>query len=227
MPQKKYYHKLKTQMSLFKEKHPETLTSMNEIGVVLSNQGKYEAAEKMHRETLQLSEKVLGKEHPETLTSMNNLALVLSNQGKYEATEKMHRETLQLKEKVLGKEHPSALTSMNNLAFTLRKLGRQAEAKQIDDQIQTMNGEELSYQLQETIAAPDSLQDIAVNQLTSTASSESLSASSHQDPPSQAGKSKVHTDIIPSKRKLRSTTKNTLSTGNPKVPGLRRSKRMK
>jgi len=35
----------------------------------------------MHRQTLQLKEKVLGKEHPSTLDSMNNLALVLSSRG--------------------------------------------------------------------------------------------------------------------------------------------------
>jgi hypothetical protein len=40
-------------------------------------------AEAMHRQTLALSEKVLGKEHLSTLASMNNLAGVLDSQGKY------------------------------------------------------------------------------------------------------------------------------------------------
>ena len=47
---------------------------MNNLALVLSDQGKYEEAEEMHRQTLGLSETVLGKEHPDTLTSMNNLA---------------------------------------------------------------------------------------------------------------------------------------------------------
>ena len=76
--------------------HPQTLTSMNNLAEVLSSQGKYEAAEAMHRRTLELSEKVLGLEHPHTLTSMNNLAEVLRSQGKYEAAEAMHRRTLVL-----------------------------------------------------------------------------------------------------------------------------------
>ena len=54
------------------------------IADVLSRQGKYEEAERMHRQALALRERVLGKEHPDTLTSMNNLASVLSRQGKYE-----------------------------------------------------------------------------------------------------------------------------------------------
>jgi hypothetical protein len=44
----------------------------------------------MHRQALQLKEKVLGKEHPSTLNSMDNLALVLHSQGKYAEAEGMH-----------------------------------------------------------------------------------------------------------------------------------------
>jgi hypothetical protein len=38
--------------------------------LVLSHQGKYEEAEKMHRQALGLRETVLGKERPDTLTSI-------------------------------------------------------------------------------------------------------------------------------------------------------------
>ena len=61
------------------EKHPDTLTSMNNLALVLSRQRKYEETKRIHREALVLTETVLtetvlGKEHPSTLTSMNNLA---------------------------------------------------------------------------------------------------------------------------------------------------------
>jgi len=70
---------------------------MNNLALALSSQGKYAEAEKMHRETLALREKVSGKEHPDTLTSMNDLAQALSDQGNYVEAEKMHRETLALR----------------------------------------------------------------------------------------------------------------------------------
>lgn len=38
------------------------------------SKGTYEEAEQMHRQTLNLKEKVLGEEHPSTLASMNNSA---------------------------------------------------------------------------------------------------------------------------------------------------------
>jgi Flp pilus assembly protein TadD len=60
---------------------------------VLRQQGKYEEAEQMQRQTLDLKGKVLGEEHPSTLASMNNLAIVLRQQGKYEEAEQIHPQT--------------------------------------------------------------------------------------------------------------------------------------
>ena len=76
------------------KEHPNTLLSMGNLALVLSNQGKYQQAEEMNRRTLELRERVLGKEHPDALSSMNNLASVLSNQGKYKQAEEMHRSHL-------------------------------------------------------------------------------------------------------------------------------------
>lgn len=70
--------------------HPDTLTSVNNLGLVLDSQGKYEEAEAMHRWALEAREEVLGREHPDTLTSLNNLGNVLNRQGKYEEAEVMY-----------------------------------------------------------------------------------------------------------------------------------------
>ena len=111
------------------KKHPDTLTSMDSLALVLHKQGKYDMAEVMHWQTLELREKVLGKEHPDTLMSMNSLALELNSQGKYDEVEAMHRQTLGLREKVLGKEHPDTLMSMNNLGGVLNSQGKYDEAE--------------------------------------------------------------------------------------------------
>ncbi|KAK0741212.1 P-loop containing nucleoside triphosphate hydrolase protein [Schizothecium vesticola] len=101
------------------------------VGESFHNLGKYKEAEQMHRQALQLKEKVLGKEHPSTLASMNNLALAFDSQGRYEEAEQMHRQALQLKEKVLGKENPETLSSITNLANALQIQGKYEEAEQI------------------------------------------------------------------------------------------------
>ena len=75
---------------------------MNNLAAVLGDQGKYEAAEKMHQQELEQAKKVLGPEHPDTLVSMNNLAKVLRNQGKYEAAEKIFSQLVELERMTLG-----------------------------------------------------------------------------------------------------------------------------
>lgn len=61
------------------KEHPDTLTSMNNLALALSDQGKHAEAETMYQKTLALRETMLGKEHLDTLTSMNKLTLALSN----------------------------------------------------------------------------------------------------------------------------------------------------
>ncbi|KAM5358060.1 hypothetical protein ACJZ2D_015635 [Fusarium nematophilum] len=114
--------------------HPDTLSSVSNLGSVLSSQGKYDEAEAiqgkydeaeaMYRRGLEGSEKVLGPEYPDTLTSVNNLGSVLESQGKYNEAEAMHRRALKAREKVLGPEHPSTLTSVNNLGSVLSRQGK-------------------------------------------------------------------------------------------------------
>jgi len=60
------------------------------VGASYSNLAKYQEAEEMYWQTLELKETVLGCEHPDTLASMNNLANVLDSQGKYSEAEQMH-----------------------------------------------------------------------------------------------------------------------------------------
>lgn len=63
---------------------------MNNPAVMLDSQGKYREVEAIHRETLQLREKVLGKERLSILHSINNLVVVLESQGKYKEAEAIH-----------------------------------------------------------------------------------------------------------------------------------------
>ncbi|KAK4651792.1 P-loop containing nucleoside triphosphate hydrolase protein [Podospora pseudocomata] len=139
------------------KEHPATLTSMNNLAVVLRSQGKYEEAEQIHRQALQLREKVLGKEHPDTLSSMNNLAFVLHSQGKYEEAEQMHRQALQLSQKVLGKEHPHTLTSMNNLAGVLDSQGKYEEAEQMHRQALQLREKVLGKEHPDTLSSMSNL----------------------------------------------------------------------
>ncbi|KAJ5712968.1 uncharacterized protein N7483_010149 [Penicillium malachiteum] len=109
--------------------HPDTVTSVNQVGNVLLSQGEYEEAEAMYRRALDGYEQGLGREHPHTLTSVGNLGLVLSNLGKYEEAEAMYRRALEARGRVLGLEHPDTLTSLNTLGNVFNNQGKYEEAE--------------------------------------------------------------------------------------------------
>ncbi|KAK0728575.1 hypothetical protein B0T26DRAFT_869597 [Lasiosphaeria miniovina] len=134
-----------------------TLKAMSNLAIVIDNQGKYEEAEQIYRQALQLTEKVLGKEHPSTLNSMNNFANMLDRQGKYEEAKQMDRQALQLREKVLGKEHPSTLDSMNNLAIVLDRQGKYEEAEQMHRQALQLKEKVLGKEHPSTLTSKNNL----------------------------------------------------------------------
>jgi Tetratricopeptide repeat len=75
--------------------HSDTLTSVSQLGTVLSRQGKYEEAEAMHRRDLKGSEKALGPQHSGTVTSMAKLASTLWGQRWREEAEDMEVQVME------------------------------------------------------------------------------------------------------------------------------------
>lgn len=144
---------LEQRKAMLGKEHPHTLTSMNNVALALSDQGKSVEAEKMHRETLVLREKILGKEHPDTLMSMSDIAQALSDQGKDTEAEKIHRETLALREKVLGKEHPHTLISMSNVALALSEQGKYVDAEKIHRETLAMREKVLGIEHPDTLTS--------------------------------------------------------------------------
>jgi tetratricopeptide (TPR) repeat protein len=67
--------------------HPDTLTSVNNLGILLSDKGDYEGAEALFRRALEGSEKIFGPEHPITLRSVHKLGNVLKDKGCYNLAE--------------------------------------------------------------------------------------------------------------------------------------------
>jgi tetratricopeptide (TPR) repeat protein len=108
--------------------HPSTLTSVSNLGLVLSRQGKYEEAEAMHRRALEAREKVLGRDHPDTLISIGSLALTLGSKGLLLDSGRLGAEALSMKKSVFGVDHPETLLSMHDLASTRWSQQRYDEA---------------------------------------------------------------------------------------------------
>ncbi|NEO21534.1 CHAT domain-containing protein, partial [Moorena sp. SIO4A5] len=96
---------------------------------VYFNQGRYQEAEPLLQQTLELTKRLLGEEHPQVALSLNNLALLYLNQGRDQEAEPLFQQALELNKRLLGEEHPQVALSLNNLALVYLNQGRYQEAE--------------------------------------------------------------------------------------------------
>ena len=111
------------------DEHPETLTSITEMGNLLGNQGKYEEAFVYYTEALEGKRRLLGDEHPDTLTSIKNMGHLLYWQGYYIEALPYYIEALEGSRRTLGDEHPHTLGSINAMGNLLRVQGKYDQAE--------------------------------------------------------------------------------------------------
>jgi serine/threonine protein kinase/Tfp pilus assembly protein PilF len=104
-------------------------TSLNDLALVLRDEGQYTEAESLQREALEIRRNLYGHDNPDVAQSLNNLALVLRSEGKLAEAESLHREALAIQVTIYGNEHKEIATSLNNLALVLRDEGNLAEAE--------------------------------------------------------------------------------------------------
>ncbi|KIJ39529.1 hypothetical protein M422DRAFT_110290, partial [Sphaerobolus stellatus SS14] len=111
--------------------HTSTLTTVNNLGLLYSQLGQLEKAERMYEWALAGFERALGPNHTDTLTTVNNLGLLYSKLGWLEEAERMYERALAGSEKALGSNHTSILTTVNNLGLLYSDLGRFEEAERM------------------------------------------------------------------------------------------------
>ena len=114
-----------------KEYRREVLDAIAWLGLLYSDQGKLDEAEKMYQRALQGKEKALGPRHTSTLDTVNNLGNLYSDQGKLDEAEKMYQRALQGYEKALGPKHTSTLNTVNNLGSLYKDQGKLDEAEKM------------------------------------------------------------------------------------------------
>ena len=77
-----YHEALRGWREALGDAHPVTLSSLNNLAVLLKDQGRLSEAEALCREALRGQREALGDAHPVTLGSLNNLAVLLKDQGR-------------------------------------------------------------------------------------------------------------------------------------------------
>jgi tetratricopeptide (TPR) repeat protein len=103
--------------------HPDTAMSLNNLALLLKDQGDLAGARPLVERALAIREKALGHDHPDTAESLNTFALLLYGQGDLAGARPLFERALAINEKTLGSEHPDTATSLNNLAALLQAEG--------------------------------------------------------------------------------------------------------
>ena len=106
-----------------------TISTLDTLARELQTQGKYDEAEPLYREALEVKRETLGDRHPDTLLTINNLGGLLKGKGDLAAAEPLLREALEVQRETLGDRHPDTLISMNNLGVLLEDKGDLAAAE--------------------------------------------------------------------------------------------------
>src|SRR5262249_47066835 len=88
--------------------HPDAATSLNNLALVLRDQGDLAAARPLNERALAIKEKALGPEHPDTAASLNNLAWVLRDQDDLVAARPLHEPAPAIKQQAPGRSREGA-----------------------------------------------------------------------------------------------------------------------
>ncbi|KAK4195455.1 Tetratricopeptide repeat-domain-containing protein, partial [Triangularia verruculosa] len=120
------------------DEHSDTLTNMADLASTYRDQGRWEEAETLQIQVMEIRKKVLGDEHLDTLSSMANLASTYRDQSRWKEAETLQVQVMEMCKKVLGDEHLDTLSSMANLASTYRDQSRWKEAEILQVQVMEM-----------------------------------------------------------------------------------------
>ena len=101
----------------------ETLDTVNNLGILLSKQGKLDEAYVMYRRALDGKEKALGADHADTLMTVNNLGFLLKDQDKFDEADVYFQRALTGFTSTLGENHPSALNTLHAIGQLRVKQG--------------------------------------------------------------------------------------------------------
>ena len=77
--------------------HPDTLISMANLGSTYRDQGRWNEAEQLQIQVMDMTKKIFGADHPDTLTSMENLACTYRDQGRICESAMLELEVMNIK----------------------------------------------------------------------------------------------------------------------------------
>lgn len=103
--------------------------ALDGLAVVFERQGKIEKANELHKQSLEIWEKI-APDSPDLGICLTNLGVLCGHQKRYSDAEKYLERALQIFEKTLGGHHPQYQESLVNLAVLYSMENKTAEAEE-------------------------------------------------------------------------------------------------
>jgi hypothetical protein len=104
-------------------KHLDTLTTVNNLGITLQRQTQYQAAESVFYRSLSGRLHVLPLDDLDVLMSQSNLGVVFQLQGRLDEAKELHMIVYNGHRCVLGDTHNKTIKRKGNLAITINDTG--------------------------------------------------------------------------------------------------------
>jgi tetratricopeptide (TPR) repeat protein len=110
-----YERALRIDEDAFGPDHPNVATDVNNLGLVLKDQGDLAGARQTFERALRIDEAAFGPDHPEVATDVNNLGMVLQDLGDLAGARQAYERALAILEKFLSPDHPNIQIVKRNL----------------------------------------------------------------------------------------------------------------
>ncbi len=103
---------------------------LNTLGKLYKDQGRYNEAESLLKDSLNIARNLLDNNHRAIAAYKNNLASLYDVQGKYRQAEVLFMESLDILKNLFGEHHPDVASVLNNLGniYRLQENYNQAES---------------------------------------------------------------------------------------------------
>ncbi len=103
--------------------HLDTAGTLNDLALVVDNQGDPAGAVVLYREALAVQRRAVGMDHPQVALTLHNLGCALFVTGDLEAARERLGEALVLRRRLLPSGHPRTTETLANLSVVLTDLG--------------------------------------------------------------------------------------------------------
>ena len=120
---------LRAQENVLGKEHPDTLTSVRSLALVLQRQDQFDEAMLLYQRALSGREKALGKEHPDTLSSLSDLAYLFHQRCQYPSALPLYQKARAGFEATLGSEHPRTQRCTRHYSGMLDKMRRNSNTE--------------------------------------------------------------------------------------------------